>query len=69
MRFFTRSNREDNLSALVEEISNTTDTNRYATLFIELIAFIRPARRQPVAEQMQQLLQALRLTTNVCLFV
>jgi len=47
------------MQVLVQEIKSTTDTNRYSTLFIELIAALRPGRNQPAAAPLEALLALL----------
>ena len=56
MQFFKRNKHRYDLSVLVSEIKSTTDTNRFSTLFIELIAALRPGKKQGAADNMQQLL-------------
>jgi site-specific recombinase len=45
---------------LAEEIKSTSDTNRYATLFIELIAALRPTAQRSATESLQTLNQVLQ---------
>ena len=59
MQFFKRNKQQYDLSVLVNEIKSTTDTNRFSTLFIELIAVLRPGKKQDPADHMQQLLALL----------
>ncbi|WP_118974134.1 hypothetical protein [Taibaiella koreensis] len=54
-----KQNRRHDLQALVQEIKSSTDTNRYNTLFIELIATLRPGRHRPAAEGLESLLALL----------
>jgi site-specific recombinase len=53
------SKSKEHWDTLVEEIKSTTDTNRYSALFIELIAWLRPRRKEHVAEKMSMLLDRL----------
>lgn len=59
MQFFKRNRQRYDLGVLLNEIKNTTDTNRFSTLFIELIAVLRPAPKQSATANMQDLLDAL----------
>jgi site-specific recombinase len=59
MSLFRGTQKQYHLDALAAEIKSTTDTNRYSALFIELIAVLRPAKKQSPAERMQSLLQLL----------
>ncbi|PSK94122.1 hypothetical protein [Taibaiella chishuiensis] len=59
MQFFKRNRQRYDLGVLLNEIKNTTDTNRFSTLFIELIAVLRPVPKQSATANMQDLLDAL----------
>ncbi len=60
MAFFGKGVKDKyNLDILVEEIKSTTDTNRYTALFIELIAWLRPRRKELIQHKMDVLLQRL----------
>lgn len=60
MALFNRKNQRYDLPVLIEEIKTTTDTNRYSILFIELIAALRPRKKQRREEQMELLLDQLQ---------
>lgn len=60
MSLFGGAKKQYHLDSLVAELKSTTDTNRYSALFIELIAVLRPAKKQSATQQMQDLLQLLR---------
>lgn len=60
MPLFRKNREKYNLQVLIQEIKSTTDTNRYSTLFIELIAILRPGKNQEPEENMQALLFALQ---------
>jgi site-specific recombinase len=59
MSLIKRNKQQHNLSALVDEIKITTDANRYTTLFIELIAVLRPGRKGHAVDSMQSLLDVM----------
>ncbi len=59
MALFRRNKLSYDFSVWVEEIKNTTDTNRYSTLFIELIALLRPTKKHTATEHLEQLLDML----------
>lgn len=59
MSLFKRNKPSYDLTVWIEEIKNTTDTNRYSTLFIELIGLLRPTKRQAASENITLLLEAL----------
>lgn len=56
MFMLRKPNQGYDLQVLAQEIKSTTDTNRYSTLFIELINALRPGRHQPVSERLTTLL-------------
>lgn len=60
MSLFRKNKDKYNLQVLIQEIKSTTDTNRYSTLFIELIAILRPGKNQEPEENMRELLLALQ---------
>ncbi len=60
MSLFGGAKKQYHLDALVAELKSTTDTNRYSALFTNLIAVLRPAKKQHAAQQMQALLHLLR---------
>ncbi|HEU4608181.1 MAG TPA: hypothetical protein VFS31_08735, partial [Chitinophagaceae bacterium] len=59
MALFGKNKKEYDLAVLTGEIKSTTDTNRYSTLFIELIAALRPLGRRSATAQMEALLEQL----------
>jgi len=59
MTLFNRNKQQNDLEVLTEEIKTTTDTNRYSTLFIELIAVLRPKRTETAAGNMRRILRLL----------
>lgn len=61
MALFRNKKQQADLVALALEIKSTTDTNRYMTLFIELIAALRPGKQIPARKKMEQFLDMLEL--------
>ncbi len=59
MTLFKRNKLSYDFTVWIEEIKSTTDTNRYSTLFIELIALLRPVRQSTAIDQMKRLLTLL----------
>jgi len=59
MALLKRNKQQYDLSVLAEELRTTTDTNRYKTLFIELIAVLRPSRKQSPEHRINDLLDLL----------
>jgi len=60
MAFSPKTSRSKySLEVIAEEIRNTTDTNRYTTLFIELIGYLRPSKRENASLKMEALLNRL----------
>jgi len=58
MTFFRKDPGYD-LEVIAEEIRTTTDTNRYTALFIELIAWLRPRKKENASQKMGALLNKL----------
>jgi site-specific recombinase len=60
MPLFKRQEQQYDLDVLVQEMKSTTDTNRYSTLFIELIAALRPGKKQHPGDNIRRLLDILK---------
>lgn len=60
MALFRKRKIAFSLEALVEEIKTTTDTNRYASLFMELIAVLRPGSDGNATQHLGDLLALLQ---------
>lgn len=59
MALFRKNNQYNTIDIWVQEVKSTTDTNRYSVLFIELIAALRPDKKDSATAHMQVLLAAL----------
>lgn len=60
MALLKNKKQQADLHVLTQEIKVTTDTNRYSTLFIELIAALRPVRKESAVQNMMLLLEMIR---------
>lgn len=59
MSLFRQKKPVHNLEAFIQELRSTTDTNRYSTLFVGLIAMLRPQGGSSAVMRMDALLHAL----------